>query len=76
MKSTTFLMTACVSALLSGCSPEPTVVYQGPLFCDLYEPRRFSQHVFDWRVENDNANLRRDLTNNEDWKAECRETSV
>lgn len=66
----TSLTLISLSALLLGCNkPEP--VYLGPLFCDLYEVRRFSQAELDWRVANAPANIRRDLTNNEDYKAEC-----
>lgn len=70
MKLTTLAMTICAIGLLSSCGEKP-VVYQGPLFCDLYEQRRFSQEEIDWRIANAPWNLKRDLTNNEDFGAEC-----
>lgn len=61
----------CAIALLTGClkATEPVVV--DPLFCDLYEPRRFDQAELDWRVKHAPWNIRKDLANNEDWRGEC-----
>lgn len=43
----------------------------GPAFCDIEEPRRFTQAEIDWRSANAPWNLRRDLKTNEAWQAEC-----
>lgn len=72
MRLTVCLTTICATALVSGCGrSEP--VYQGPLFCDLYEERRFSQAEIDWRTANAPWNLRRDVVNNEDYREFCAE---
>lgn len=67
----TFFLTLFV---LAGCSPRPeppVVVYEGPLFCDVEEPRRFSQAEIDWRSVNAPWNLRRDFATNATWDREC-----
>ncbi|MCV6825991.1 MULTISPECIES: hypothetical protein [Halocynthiibacter] len=65
------LMMICATALLSGCGPDPVPVYQGPLFCDRYEPREFTQAEVDARILTGPTNFKKDLVNNEDWRAEC-----
>ena len=62
--------------LTSGCglfSPEIEVEDQA-LFCDVEEPRRFSQEELDWRAENAPWNLRRDFKTNTTWERECEDT--
>lgn len=49
--------------------PEP-VASDDALFCDIEEPRRFTQTQVDWRSVNDVANFRRDLQTNLAWDAE------
>lgn len=57
---------------LAGCGqPEPLPT--GPLFCDIEEPRRFSQEEWDWRSDNAPWNLRRDVKTNAAWDDECRD---
>lgn len=72
--STMRLLAAFLTLLiLSGCSllqPE-VIVNDGPLFCDVEEPRRFSQEEIDWRAANAPWNLRRDYKTNETWDREC-----
>jgi hypothetical protein len=41
------------------------------LFCDVEEPRRFTQAELDWRAANAPANLRRDFKTNTTWDREC-----
>lgn len=63
----------CVSFLLSGCVQTAPQVLEDPpaLFCDLEEPRRFSQEELDWRAANAPWNLRRDFKTNTTWEREC-----
>ena len=59
-------------SLLIGCSPQPRLISDGKAnFCDIEEPRRFSQVELDWRSENAPANLRRDFKTNTAWDREC-----
>jgi len=44
------------------------------LFCDVEEPRRFSQEELDWRAANAPWNLRRDFKTNTTWDRECVDT--
>lgn len=56
--------------LTTGCSrPNPTV--EEALFCDIEEPRRFSQAEIDWRAANAPWNLARDYKTNLAWDEEC-----
>ena len=71
MKLTTYLMMVCAMPLLLGCATSVVPTYQGPLFCDLYEVRRFSQGEVDARIIHGPANFKRDLVNNADWENEC-----
>lgn len=68
-------MTLCAMLLLSGCASKEVLVAvpedNGPAFCDIEEPRRFTQAEIDWRSANAPWNLRRDLKTNEAWRAEC-----
>lgn len=65
-------MLLCATFLLSGCDPTPPVIEEPPvLFCDVEEPRRFSQEELDWRAENAPWNLRRDFKTNTTWDREC-----
>lgn len=58
--------------LITGCSPEPKLISDDKAnFCDVEEPRRFSQEELDWRAENAPWNLRRDHKTNTTWDREC-----
>lgn len=74
MKWTGFLTMACAMFLMSGCARETKIVPSPePLFCDLEEPRRFTQEELDWRAANAAWNLRRDFKTNAAWDRECTE---
>lgn len=47
------------------------MIYAGVEFCDVEEPRRFSQAEIDWRAEHAPWNLRRDFQTNLTWEREC-----
>lgn len=59
--------------LITGCGQEEPLppVSKEPLFCDLEEPRRFTQVELDWRAANAPWNLRRDFKTNAAWDREC-----
>ena len=59
--------------LLTGCDqPPPPIEEPEPArFCDLEEPRRFSQEELDWRSANAPWNLRRDFKTNTTYEREC-----
>lgn len=60
--------------LLTGCGPPPPPpLIEAPLFCDVEEPRRFTQVELDWRSANAPWNLRRDFKTNTTWDRECTE---
>lgn len=66
------LMMACAAFLTTGCAPKPEIVAApDALFCDVEEPRRFSQEELDWRSANAPWNLRRDFKTNVTWEREC-----
>lgn len=57
--------------LITGCGQKETPpVIEEPLFCDIEEPRRFSQEELDWRAANAPWNLRRDFKTNTAWDRE------
>jgi len=64
------------TSLTTGCSifnqPEPVV--EEALFCDIEEPRRFTQPELDWRSANAPWNLRKDFKTNRAWDRECADT--
>ena len=62
-----FALTGCVSSTVD---VEPN---NEPLFCDVEEPRRFTQEEVDWRVANAPWNFRLDIKTNEAWDRECKE---
>lgn len=73
MRLTLSLMGLFVLPLTTGCSrtdpiPPPVDAAQ---FCDVEEPRRFSQEELDWRSEHAPWNLRRDFKTNTTWDREC-----
>jgi hypothetical protein len=45
-------------------------------FCDIEEPRRFTQDELDWRAANAPWNLRRDFKTNMSWDRECEGAGV
>ena len=68
-----------LTSLTTGCSrpvpiPPPTITE--PFFCDVYEPRRFTQEEIEWRRDNAPWNLRRDFANNAAHDRECGELEV
>lgn len=73
MKWTPFPLMLCATLLTTGCDPAPPPVIEGKpvLFCDVEEPRRFTQEELDWRSENAPWNLRRDFKTNRTWDREC-----
>lgn len=77
MQSTICLTTLCGMFLLAGCGPSPAPPpIEKPLFCDVEEPRRFTQTELDWRAANAPWNLRRDFKTNTTWDRECVEDAV
>lgn len=72
-----FVTAILLSFLIIGCDrPETLQVIEEPLFCDLTEPRRFSQAELEWRAENAPWNLRRDHKTNADYDRECVEPTA
>lgn len=58
--------------LITGCSqPIPIEASDEALFCDVEEPRRFTQAEIDWRTVNAQRNLVRDYQTNLTWDREC-----
>lgn len=73
-KLTIYLMMLCVLFLTTGCKwfqPPPPVEIEEALFCDVEEPRKFTQRELDWRAANAPWNLRRDFKTNTTWDREC-----
>lgn len=71
MKLTAFLIVICAMLLTIGCSRPAPVASTEALFCDVEEPRRFTQAELDWRAANAPWNLRRDYKTNLAWEREC-----
>ena len=67
------LTAICLTFLLSGCSRPQVVQSDAALFCDVEEPRRFTQEELNWRAANAAWNLRRDYKTNTTWDRECAE---
>ena len=57
--------------LIAGCDQKEPTIIEEALFCDVEEPRRFSQAEIDWRSENAPWNLRKDYKTNLTWEREC-----
>ena len=71
---TPYLMTACAAFLIAGCAstvPPLPVADEAANFCDIEEPRRFTQSELDWRAANAPENLRLDFKTNLAWDREC-----
>jgi len=68
------LWTICTIFLIAGCAQKEPVIIEEALFCDVEEPRRFSQAEIDWRAENAAWNLRKDYKTNLTWERECAAT--
>lgn len=65
-------MISLLTFLLSGCADEVEVVVDEKVnFCDVEEPRRFSQEEVNWRAANAPWNLRRDFKTNVTYEREC-----
>ncbi len=63
--------------LITGCAPDPIVMPDDAAnFCDIEEPRRFTQAELNWRAENAPWNLRRDFKTNTSWDRECADQDV
>ena len=65
------LWTICTISLMAGCSQTEAPTIEEALFCDVEEPRRFSQAEINWRAENAPWNLRKDYKTNLAWDREC-----
>lgn len=76
MRLTAFLMMICAPFLMAGSCVDPDIqpVIEAPLFCDVEQPRRFTQAELDWRAANAPDNLRLDFKTNTSWDRECRES--
>ena len=71
-KSKAWMTLACLIALPAGSCSQPVPPIDGPLFCDVEEPRVFpSTEVVQWRIANDRDNLIRDVRTNETFEASC-----
>jgi len=54
-----------VMFLIAGCAKnDPPPIVTAALFCDVEEPRSFSQEEIDWRAANAPWNLRKDYKTN------------
>jgi hypothetical protein len=71
VKWTTYLTISCAAFLTTGCGQKEPTIVEAPLFCDVEEPRRFTQEEIDWRAANAPWNLRRDYKTNLTWDREC-----
>ena len=74
---TRYLIVLSWAFLITGCAPDSGVMLDPEdvvLFCDVEEPRRFSQEELDWRAANAPWNLRRDFKTNTTWDRECVDT--
>jgi hypothetical protein len=72
MKSTKNLAMICAASLTAGCANNAALPLDGPLFCDVEQPRVFpSQAVIDWRLEHDRQNIKKDLKTNTTGAREC-----
>lgn len=72
MRLMPYLMTICATSLTTGCSQTPLIDLEPPVeFCDVEEPRRFTQEELDWRAEHAPWNLRLDFKTNSTWDREC-----
>jgi hypothetical protein len=77
MPLTKYLMLISSMCLITGCVADPIMVPDGAAdFCDIEEPRRFTQAELDWRAENAPWNLRRDFKTNISWDRECEGADV
>ena len=71
MRLTTCLTALSLLSLIAGCDQKEIEVVDDALFCDVEEPRRFTQEELDWRAANAPWNLRRDFKTNTTWDREC-----
>jgi hypothetical protein len=72
MPLTKYLIPILSLSLIIGCAPDPIMVPDGAAdFCDIEEPRRFTQEELDWRAANAPWNLRLDFKTNISWDREC-----
>ena len=68
------MMASLALCLTAGSCPRPEPQVAAPTeaaFCDVEEPRRFSQAELTWRAEHAPWNLRRDYKTNLTWEREC-----
>lgn len=69
----------CLTLLVSGCvssTRPPIEVEDQALFCDVEEPRYFTEGEIQWRATNAPENLRKDLKTNKTGQRECNWTST
>lgn len=71
MRLTFYLTVLSALFLIIGCGQKEVEVDTSARFCDVEEPRRFSQEELDWRAANAAWNLRRDFKTNASWDREC-----
>jgi hypothetical protein len=73
IRLTQYLTVTCAMSLVGGCSlpPADVVADEAANFCDVEQPRRFTQAEVDWRAENAPANLRLDFKTNTTFEREC-----
>ena len=71
-----FLTVILAPFLIAGCSPRQQAVIKAALFCDVEEPRRFTQAEIDWRAKNAPWNLRKDYKTNLTWERECQNNNA
>jgi hypothetical protein len=77
MPLTKYLMLILSMCLITGCAPDPILLSDDAAnFCDIEEPRRFTQAELNWRAENAPWNLRRDFKTNTSWDRECEAAGV
>lgn len=60
-----------LSCLMAGSCLKPEPVVEKALFCDVEEPRRFTQEEINWRAVHAPWNLRRDYKTNLTHEREC-----
>ena len=63
-------MMICTTGFVAGCGPNDVPLSQGPLFCDVEQPRVFTEPEIQARAPFP-ANLRRDLATNERGRDHC-----
>ncbi|SDI56051.1 hypothetical protein [Salipiger marinus] len=75
MRLTSCLTLICGMCLTTGCADPARklelVPTEGPLFCDVEQPRRFTREELEVRSDRWPENLRLDIKTNTTWDREC-----